>query len=411
MATPISYKLFVTLLSVIESLGALFNDKLSLRRLGLKKWNDNISRIKESSQGDLVWCHCSSLGEYEQAIPVLQYIKEQNSEIVIVVSFYSASGYEYAKPACWLDHKVYLPVDTSYNANEFVKLLKPSVVLWTKYDFWFNYFEKLSTNKIPVVLFSAAFRKDQYLFKSYGRSYFKRLLDLDSVYVQDQRSMDLMLEHNATNVKLSGDTRIDRVMDRVLNANSEDIIKQFMQSRDTIVLASTHEQDFPVIMRVIDQTNNFNYVIFPHEVGEKEVNDLVSKINRPVIKWSDKVIDSTNIMVVDTIGELFSAYQYASIAYVGGGFGKSIHNILEPTVFGVPVIIGPAFDKFKEARDLDALRLIYTIDHAEDVVSVINSLTKSKRIEIKKGLKEFYNKHKGATQQVGAHVLSLLNNK
>ena len=405
------YTVFITILSFIEKIGALFNHKLSLRATGLSNWEDSITAtLNNRKSQDLVWCHCSSLGEYEQAIPVLQYLKSKK-DVFVLVSFYSPSGYEYAKDASWYDAKCYLPVDTKSNASRFIGLVQPKVVLWTKYDFWYSYYQELHDANIPILLFSAAFRADQYFFKNYGSRYLKILADCHTIFVQDKESIALLNKHKIANVQLSGDTRIDRVLKRKEGSETDPLIRGFMQERKCILLASTHPEGVELIQAIIKNYKDYNIAIFPHEVDDASVDQLISNLDCTIAKWSDNKSPLSNVLVVNTIGLLFDSYRYAYCAYVGGGFGKSIHNILEPTVFGVPVIIGPAFDKFKEARELKSLELISVLDKSGDIINVINDLDQDRRQSIKTGLETYYSEHSGATDDVGSMAITLLNNQ
>lgn len=413
MNTPIIYRILTSLLPVVESIGAIFNEKLKRRKKGLKDLNSQLQLISERSEKkELLWCHCSSLGEYEQAIPVLELLKQNKKDAVFVlVSFYSASGYDYCKEAFWLDQKIYLPPDNQANVINFVSILEPAIVLWTKYDFWFNYFVEIQKNRIPLVLFSASFRADNYFFKSYVSKLLEILRNLNIIFVQDEKSIDLMHYHSFDNVKLAGDTRIDRVIKRKNKIKvNEDIVK-FCKKREVIIFASTHNEDIPLLQEFISNNSTDKILIFPHDINTQAIKGISSVINEQFSVLSKGVNINDRILIVDSVGMLFDTYSIADIVYVGGGFGTSIHNILEPTVFGVPTFIGPNFEKFKEARDLVALDLVKRVKDKYDFWNQYNEITKIDFLRIKKGLQKYYNEEQGATEIIGNHILALMNKR
>lgn len=402
------YKLFVYLLAAAESVGSLFNAKLVKRRQGLKQLPETLRSITtQRKEAPLVWCHCSSLGEYEQAIPVLQYIKAHAKDpIFTVVSFYSASGFEYCKKNDWYDHLIYLPVDLKSNARYLVSQLNPTIVIWTKYDFWFHYFKLIHTLGIPLILFSSSFRKEQYFFSRYANELLNILKGINHIFVQDKASFELLKQYRFNQVQIAGDTRIDRVLSRKDDLNVDPLIKSFTNTQKTIILASTHDEDIDCINIVAKNITTEKLLIFPHEVDQTSILKLEQKLIIKSDRWSHGSQSGASILIVDTIGKLFDAYSLADMVYIGGGFGKSIHNILEPTVFGIPTVFGPNYGKFKEANELVDLNLVQVIGQTDELWTAIQSLDELEILRISEGLRSYYKEARGATQMVGNCIIA-----
>lgn len=363
-------------------------------------------KSKVNPQEKKIWFHCASLGEFEQARPVIELFKQRNPAFKVLLTFFSPSGYEVRKNYSGADYVFYLPADTSANARKFIELIKPSLAVFTKYDFWFNYLQQLEKNKIPVAVFSAAFRKDQYFFQEYGNWFLQILSRIDIIYVQDDESRKLLRKAKFNNVMVCGDTRFDRVMQIAEYPVDFPLIEKFKGDRTTIIAGSTWKEDERIIIELIKKRKDtMKFIIAPHETSEDRVAGLTEQIPIASLRFSqanEKNISDVNVLVIDSVGILSQLYRYADVAYVGGGFGKGIHNILEPAAFSVPIIIGPNYKKFNEAVDMVNLSMAFTIDKFRQMNNKITDFffIKGSDVTIRKRIAEYMNSKKGATQQV-----------
>jgi 3-deoxy-D-manno-octulosonic-acid transferase len=363
-------------------------------------------KSKVNPQEKKIWFHCASLGEFEQARPVIELFRQRNPAFKVLLTFFSPSGYEVRKNYSGADYVFYLPADTAANARKFIELIKPSLAVFTKYDFWFNYLQQLEKNKIPVAVFSAAFRKDQYFFQEYGNWFLQILSRIDIIYVQDDESRKLLRKAKFNNVMVCGDTRFDRVMQIAEYPVDFPLIEKFKGDRTTIIAGSTWKEDERIIIELIKKRKDtMKFIIAPHETSEDRVAGLTEQIPIASLRFSqanEKNISDVNVLVIDSVGILSQLYRYADVAYVGGGFGKGIHNILEPAAFSVPIIIGPNYKKFNEAVDMVNLSMAFTIDKFRQMNNKITDFffIKGSDVTIRKRIAEYMNSKKGATQQV-----------
>ena len=335
-------------------IASLFNEKAALwvkGRKGIWKRMEAAGREK----GRLVWFHASSLGEFEQGRPVIEKLKEREPYTKILLTFFSPSGYEIRKNYPGADYIFYLPMDTPANARRFMKIWHPDAAVFVKYEYWYNYLRELHEREVPTYLISAIFRREQPFFKKWGGLYRRMLRFFTRLYVQDEESVKLLASIGITHVQQTGDTRFDRVKQIADAAKRIEKVEAFCNDRRAVVCGSTWPGDEEIIMDYINkQEGGFKWIIVPHEIGEGHIRDILNKCHKPVARYTDENADVTKcqVLVVDTIGVLSSIYRYGSISYIGGGFGAGIHNTLEAAVYGIPVLFGPRFQKFKEARDL-----------------------------------------------------------
>ena len=390
---------------------AHFNPKLNL---GVKGRAKTFGKLKTviSPQDKVVWFHCASLGEYEQGLPVFEKIKKQYSKHKIVLSFFSPSGYEVRKNAPIADVVIYLPLDTSKNANRFLTLVHPDLVVFVKYEFWPNYLNVLKNRGVTSILISALFRKDQSFFKFYGKWMQKYLFTFEHIFVQNTASKKLLNSINYSNVTVSGDTRFDRVSNQLQADNTLEFIEQFKQDKLCVVVGSTWPEDEELFIDFINSASDeLKFIIAPHNIKSQDIIRLKTKIKKKTILFSEKDtvnLVNTQVFIIDTIGLLSKIYSYADIAYVGGAMGTTgLHNILEPAVFGVPIIIGNNYSNFPEAFDMIALGGLFSISNQSAFDTVLNSLIddKSKRLESGKINTEYIYKNKGAVTQIINHLL------
>jgi 3-deoxy-D-manno-octulosonic-acid transferase len=351
------YNIGILVFSGLAYIFSLFNSKASLWVKGRKNWAEKIG--EKINPGDhTVWIHCASLGEFEQGRPVIEAIKIKRPELKIVLTFFSPSGYEIRKNYANADCISYLPVDTPGNASEFISLVNPELVIFVKYEFWNNYISTLYKRNIPLYLVSGIFRPGQHFFRWYGTFFRNMLTKFTKIFVQDQRSFDLLSGIGIENISLAGDTRFDRVVQIAGTARDIPLLGKFRGDEKLFLAGSSWKQDEEIIAQYI---NNFpgrmKWVFAPHEIDIQNIERLEKLFKVSHVKFSEltDVAADARVLIIDNIGMLSSAYSYAYLAAVGGGFGKGIHNILEPACWGIPVIFGPNHTRFREAVELKEL--------------------------------------------------------
>lgn len=353
------YSLVIHLYAFLIELISPFHKKARLMRLGQWKTNGTL-REKIDRNAKYIWFHASSLGEFEQGRPLIEKIKAEHPEYKILLTFFSPSGYEVRKNYGGADVVCYLPFDTPYRVKKFLDLSKPVMAIFIKYEFWDNYLSELKRRNIPVYIVSAIFRKEQLFFKWYGGMYRKVLSYFTHIFVQDDASRELLSKYSVTNVSVFGDTRFDRVQDVYKNSKQVPMVELFVNNNRsdnqlTMVAGSSWQQDEEVYLNYFNEHPELKLIIAPHEIHKDHLMHIESMLKRPSIRLSEateKDIKGKSCLIVDSFGLLSSIYRYGDLAYIGGGFGAGIHNVLEAAVYGIPVIFGPKYHKFKEARDL-----------------------------------------------------------
>ena len=397
------YNFSTFIASKLILLSPLFSPKMSLFVKGRKSVIDTIkSTLKKGDK--TIWFHCASLGEYEQGVPIIKKTKEEFPDHKIIVSFFSPSGFEVKKNDKLADCTVYLPLDTPKNAKNFIDLLQPSVAIFIKYEFWPNYLFELKKKNIPTILVSGLFRKDQVFFKFYGGFMRKTLNSFSHFFVQDQLSKSLLEQIKFEGVTVSGDTRFDRVNDQLSMNNELDFMPLFKQDLFCLLCGSTWPEDESILIHHINNfSNNTKFIIAPHEVTKKRVENIKKKLKVKTVLYSE--IGTTNIsdcqvLIIDTIGLLTKIYNYANVAYIGGGMGETgLHNILEAATFGVPIIIGENYTNFPEAKKLKKLNGLFSVATPQEFIDIFNQLKTDAPFCEKTGLisKNFILNNRGAT--------------
>ncbi|MGM0531863.1 MAG: 3-deoxy-D-manno-octulosonic acid transferase [Bacteroidota bacterium] len=356
---------------------SLFNDKARLfvrGRKGLfKKLENDIEPNKRT-----FWFHCASLGEFEQGRPLIEEIKSRHPGISILLTFFSPSGYEIKKNYQWADCITYLPLDTPRNARKFLELVQPEKVFFIKYEYWYFHLREIKRRNIPVYLVSSIFRANQFFFKSYGAWFRKILFYFDHIFVQNITSRNLLASYHIKNATVTGDTRFDRVKQIAERARPISLIEQFREERFLIVAGSTWPKDEAILIRYFQNTPfAVKLIIAPHEVHSGRIKSLMEKFPEgQALKFSEareSNIHEFSVLIIDSIGMLSSLYRYGDLSYVGGGFGKGIHNILEPSTFGLPVVFGPNHEKFKEAIDLKNMGGGFAIDSYSSFIELMDA--------------------------------------
>lgn len=397
------YNLILLFASQVVQLLALFNPKMKLFVDGRKSVFTKI-REEINPTDKTIWFHAASLGEYEQGLPVIEQIKIKYPEHKIVVTFFSPSGYEVRKNNTTADLTIYLPLDTKRNAQLFVELVHPEMVFFIKYEFWTNYLNELKKRAIKTYLISGIFRENQAFFKGYGGFYRNALNTFDYFFVQNENSKKLLQSIGFTNVKISGDTRFDRVVSILERDNSLDFIEQFKAQKTTIVIGSSWPKDESLLINYINSASaDLKFIIAPHNIHKAEIDKLQTLITKKTILFSEKENQNLNefqVFIIDTIGILTKIYSYADIAYVGGGFGNpGVHNILEPATFGVPIVIGPNYSHFAEATALVHQGGCISISNIKELQDALDNLISNEDIRHEKGhiCDTFVQMNKGAT--------------
>ncbi len=332
-----------------------FNIKAKAWLKGRKNLFEKL-KIAVNGQTNVVWFHCASLGEFEQGRPVIEAYRKQNPEHKILLTFFSPSGYEIRKNYDGANWIFYLPLDTKANAREFLAIVNPIKVIFVKYEFWQNFLKALHKNKVPVYLISAIFRKDQLFFKWYGSWYRKLLNYFTHIFVQNEESFSLLNSIKVKHISVVGDTRFDRVSDIATNSKTIPEAVAFSEGNRVIVVGSAWPQDEEILIPYINKSpTDIKFIIAPHEISESALTQTEKSILVPVVRFSKALeadLKNARVLLIDNVGMLSSLYKYGKIAYIGGGFGKGIHNILEAAVFGLPVFFGTNYFKFSEAVDL-----------------------------------------------------------
>lgn len=354
------YSLVIHLYAFVVALIAPFHRKARLMRMG--QWKTNaILRSKIDPNARYIWFHASSLGEFEQGRPLIENIKADHPGYKILLTFFSPSGYEVRKKYEGADVICYLPFDTPYRVKKFLNLANPAIAVFIKYEFWSNYLNELKAREIPVYIISAIFRPQQLFFKWYGRSYRQVLSCFTHLFVQDEQSRELLAAYGFTKVTVAGDTRFDRVLAVRRKAQVIDLVQQFAGSRDenqqtVLVAGSSWPQDEEILIHYFNTHPEIKLIIAPHEIHKEHLLGISALLKRRSVRLSEATsgenVKDADCLIIDSFGLLSSIYRYGHIAYIGGGFGAGIHNVLEAAVYEIPVVFGPKFQKFKEAKDL-----------------------------------------------------------
>ena len=409
------YNLIVLFASQILKLLALFSPKMKLFVDGRKAVFQTL-KDKIHPEDKVFWFHAASLGEYEQGLPVIEKVKTQFPHHKIVITFFSPSGYEVRKNNTIADVTVYLPLDSKANAKEFLDLIHPEKVFFIKYEFWPNYLLELKQRNISTYLISGIFRENQVFFKWYGGFYRNALKSFNYFFVQNEKSKVLLQSIGFTNVRVSGDTRFDRVVAILEKDNSLDFIEQFKNNQTTIVIGSSWPKDEELLVNFMNQADdNVKFIIAPHNIKAEQIQNLQQSITKKTILFSeynewtsrDLSLREYNVFIIDTIGILTKIYSYADIAYVGGGFGNpGVHNILEPATFGIPIVIGSNYSHFAEATALVGLEGCISVKNQSELNEAFDLLLQNEDERYEKGhiCSTFVQMNKGATNNILKHI-------
>jgi len=354
----------------------------------------------------VLWFHCASLGEFEQARPLIESFKKNFPNHRIALTFFSPSGYEVQKNYTFADVVTYLPLDRKKSVLRFIEALRPQVLFLIKYEFWPNLISELQKQKIPVFSVASIFRKQQLFFKPWG-FYMKNILKkIDFFFVQNEASQKLLSSVGIENTLVIGDTRTDRVLDILNQDNTNETIADFIQDQDCFVVGSSWPEDVAILSKTIDSKSNLKTIIAPHNVDEASLRQVELSFHKTVIRWSDlsqQKKEDADILLIDCVGILTKIYSYADIAYVGGAMGtKGLHNTLEPAVFGIPILIGKNYTRYQEAQDLVALGGIVSVDSSLLFENEFSKIVADKNLQKEMGLTNlnYIKKQAGATSKI-----------
>jgi 3-deoxy-D-manno-octulosonic-acid transferase len=413
------YKFGISLYFVVIYLASFFNKKAALWIAGRK--DCTFLRVTES-----IWFHFASLGEFEQGRPVLEQMKKLYPDNKIVITFFSPSGYEVRKNTPLADAVYYLPLDTEANAIKFIDAIQPKLAVFTKYEYWYFFFKELDKRNIPLYVISAIFRPGQVFFKWYGSLHRKMLGFVAHFFVQDEASKQLLHDLAVNNVTVSGDTRFDRVWANVQQPKIIPVIDEFKDNHKIFIAGSTWPDDEKLVATLATQYTDWKFIIAPHEISEEKIDNLVKFLPAgSVIRYSEFItrhspfnphhspltthhalLTTHQTLIIDNVGMLSSLYQYGEIAYIGGGFGAGIHNTLEAAAFGLPVIFGPNYSKFKEAKDLVAIKAGFSIANEAELKAIANTLITDQNFynAASRKIKDYVEQHTGATDMIVDYI-------
>lgn len=406
----ILYSTAIYILNFTLKVLSLFNDKI---RLGVKGRAETFYKLNSELDPSLakIWFHCASLGEYEQGLPVFKEIIKKHPDHQVVLSFFSPSGFEIKKNNSVADLVVYLPLDTPRNAKRFLTMIDPDLVLFTKYDIWPNFVLELGKSKCKSYLIASLFRKNQSYFKWYGSLMRRTLFSFEHIFTQNQDSKELIESIGVTNVSVTGDTRFDRVISQISMNNEVSFLNTFKDDQLTVIFGSSWPDDDKLFLPFINsfQLKPVKYIIAPHNISSHYTRSLQQSIHSKAIcfsnlnQYSEQELREAKVFILDTIGYLNKAYSYADIAYVGGAAGTTgLHNILEPAVFGLPIIIGKNYSKFPEASSMIENGGTFSVMTTKQLFKKLETLVNKDGYRQSKGALnlEYVQKNSGAVNRI-----------
>ena len=400
------YSFAIILYSIAIKITAAFgNQKAKLWVAGRKNWEKELSSINPENK-KVTWFHVASLGEFEQARPLIEAIKQKEPKSFILLSFFSPSGFEIRKNYELADKVTYLPIDTPKNAKLFLKLTNPQRVIFVKYEFWFNFLNQISEHKIECYLVSGIFRKSQHFFKWYGHWFKKHLSAFTFFFVQNETSVELLKSLQFRNVRLTGDTRLDRVMSITREVFHDLRFTTFATNSSVVIFGSSWEQENEFAVALSKTDVNCKIIIAPHEINSTRIETLKNRFSVSCKLLSktkkDENLSELNVLIIDQIGLLSKLYRYADCAFIGGGFGHGIHNTLEAVAYSKPVLFGPNYHKFQEAYDLINEGAGYCVANEIEFLEAIRQLILDEEVykNASKNAASYILQNQGATQKI-----------
>lgn len=378
-------------------LAAPFNPKAKAWVQGRKQWLRNLPKEIGSN---VVWFHCASLGEYDMALPVMRLLKENDPSIFLLVTFFSPSGMQhFHKRNFAVDFATYLPIDTATNAHRFIAHFAPKKAFFVKYEFWANYINEAKKQACKVYSLSSVFREKHIFFKWYGGFFRATLKQIDYFFTQNDTSTQLLATIGIKQAATFGDTRFDRVIENASLTVRNEQIEHFLGNEKAIVLGSTWKADEDILIPFILANPQQKFILAPHTIDEQHLQRIEKQLQGRSFRYTNTVDSTSHVLILNTIGHLASAYSYGKIAYVGGGFSGNLHNILEPAVFGLPVLFGPKHSRFLEAEQFINAGIGYAVSTTDEVIKTV-AILNDDLTRIAQNTVEFVQKNKGAAQRV-----------
>jgi len=389
--------------SAIKTATFLGNEKAKKWMLGRKDWKN---KLNIDNSKDIIWIHASSLGEYIMVKPIIQEILKSNEKIEILLSFFSPSGFENFQDNNSRIKAIYLPIDTSQNASDFINLINPKLAIFVKYDFWFNYLKALQKKKIPTIVFSALLRKGQMYFNPIFKWQKEILKKIDSLLVINTNVEKFLLSEEFKNIEVCGDTRFDQVSENK-NYFKDNKIEHFINNRKCIILGSSWNKEEHLLKEIFNKISSFAIIIAPHNVNNDRINEIEKKFTNSIrySKFTNEITNNNKILIIDSIGKLANIYNYSDIAIVGGGFSGKLHNILEPSSCNNAVLFGPKFNSFPEATEMIKQEICWSFSNSSDLFNIINRLSEPKKLkDVKNNGINYISHNKGAVNIVMKHI-------
>ena len=406
------YNILIHAYSFIIKIASFFNKKAKLWTDGRKNIIPIIKKDFASISAKTIWIHSASLGEFEQGRPLIEALKSQYPHIKIVLTFFSPSGYEIRKDYPLADFVYYLPSDSPKNVKAFISTIKPSIAVFIKYEFWYNYMHELDMQKIPFIYISAIFRPKQLFFKPCGTWFLNHLKKVNHFFVQNKESYQLLKAKKIHQVSISGDTRFDRVTSILKQAQKNEIIKAFKGTSTLFLAGSSWPKDEEIIKQLSLHYPDLKIIIAPHLIDDHHIHQIKALFPNAITysQTNKEEASKASVLIINNMGMLSSLYQYADYALIGGGFGAGIHNTLEAATYGMPIFIGPNYHKFQEAKDLINQNVISVFNHAEELRKEFEMVSNNKEhySNIVKTSKEYVQRNSGATDLIMKKISDIL---
>ena len=396
------YQIAIHLFILGMRIASLFNKKIKKGIQGRKNWRNSLDDIPKDA--NVIWFHCASLGEFDQGLPVMSALKKNTPNAFILLTFFSPSGMNhYHKREHPVDLTIYLPFDTKSNARTFLKKAKPSLALFVKYEFWPNFISECKRAKVKTVSISTLLRSSQVYFKWYGGFFANVLKSIDHFFVQNAQTKELLDSIGVKQIEISGDTRYDKVIQHKNSSTPTDsVLSQFAAEGPILIAGSTWEVEEKIIKKFLESNTKTKVIIAPHNINSNNIERIQSLLDCPSVRYTKyKEYEGNRVLILDTIGHLTSAYQYADYALIGGGFSGNLHNILEPAVYGISVFFGPRHQKFPEAQSFIDEGIGFVVENAEQLSQKIKAVDNQE--ELKQKIDAFMQSQAGAADKIVNH--------
>ena len=403
------YTLGVYTYTLLIRLASLRSEKARMWLTGRRGWK---ARLAGADLRKPIWFHCASVGEFEQARPVIESLRGKMPEQHMLLTFFSPSGYELRKAYDQVDHVAYLPADLPENMRVWIDLVDPSLVVFTKYDFWFNLMQQLHDRQVPMTAISVHLPARHWFFRWPGTLMLPRLQQFERIFVQDDETAERLSRRGLTEVQTTGDTRVDRVLSNAAEPFDMTALATFAKDRFVVVAGSIWPRDSELLLSVSDALGDVYWIIAPHEANKGILKAWQQRFDASFYHWSDRnkapsLDERHRIVFVDFVGLLSKLYRHASVAYVGGGFNAGIHNILEPAAYGIPVLFGPRHQRFREAGALLATGQGIEVNDPKSLEQALGHSMQQDPEVARQQADEYFGKQRGATEQITAWIEGL----